>query len=267
MEIPTAKKKHIEEFTGFVAQEFSNELATDLEELARSEEILFYYDHYEQHFDGILVCDRNSFHIHLNIDRGNDQNSNRGRFTFAHELGHYFLDEHREGLQTGRVTPHPSFNNLIRSNMIEMEADYFASCLLIPQYSLREVPTGNSFSFDTICHLSETFQVSILATLIRFAEIGTHEVFVVISRDNIVRWFLRSKDFPKYPFRFKVGSTLPPTTVAGEYFTKKDAKYSTVERVYVEDWFYTRNNSDRLLNEQCMFVDKYGYVISLIWFD
>jgi hypothetical protein len=55
--------------------------------------------------------------------------------------------------------------------------------------------------------------------------------------------------------------------VAGEYFTKKDAKYSTVERVYVEDWFYTRNNSDRLLNEQCMFVDKYGYVISLIWFD
>ncbi|MBT31787.1 MAG: hypothetical protein CMO01_19180, partial [Thalassobius sp.] len=73
-------------------------------------------------------------------------------------------------------------------------------------------------------------------------------------------------DFPKYPFRFKVGSKLPPTTVAGESFTKEDAKYSEIETVYIEDWFFAKNGT-RELNEQCLYMDQYGYVISLIWFD
>lgn len=267
MEIPIHKKKTIEKFTEFIISDHSNGIITDLNKLAFSESIPCYYDHYENFFDGMLIYDGTRFHIHLNKDRGNEKNSKRSRFTLAHELGHYFLDEHREGLRSGKFEPHPSFTNLARSNIIEVEADYFASCLLIPKSKLRDASPGMGFSFETIHNLSDTFQTSMLATLIRFAEVGFHEIFVVVSVDNVVRWFLRSKDFPNYPFRFKVGNKLPPTTVAGEFFTKKDAKYSDIETVYVEDWFYARNGGDRPLNEQCFYSNVYGYVISLIWFD
>ena len=48
-------------------------------------------------FDGLTIYERNEevFYIHLNIARGNRIDNSKGRFTLAHELGHYFIDEHR----------------------------------------------------------------------------------------------------------------------------------------------------------------------------
>ena len=56
---------------------------------------------------------------------------------------------------------------------MELEADYFASVLLMPKEKFRKVSGGKNFSFDIIFKLSEAFQTSILATLIRFSKIGT----------------------------------------------------------------------------------------------
>lgn len=266
MEIPIQKKNKIEDFTSFISESCSEGFVTNLETLTSIEGIPVHFDHYENHFDGILLFDSQRFHIHLNIDRGNHRKTPRGRFTLAHELGHFFIDEHRKGLMSGKFTPHPSFISLANDNLVEMEADYFASCLLMPKAKIRETSSGKNFSFESIYYISELFQTSILATLIRFAEVGTHEIFVVVSKNNTVKWFLKSKDFPPYPFRFKVGGKLPPTTVAGEYFIKKDSKFTDIEQVFVDDWFYG-NNGSRSMNEQCLYMDTYGYVVSLIWFD
>ncbi len=60
---------------------------------------------------------------------------------------------------------------------------------------------------------------------------------VVFSQSNIVKWSIKRADFPKLVNRFKIGSVLPPTSVAGESFLKFDAQYTGVEQVDVEDWF------------------------------
>ena len=99
---------------------------------------------------------------------------------------------------------------------------------------------------------------------------GTHEIFAVISKDNVAKWFVKSNDFPNWTFKFKVGNTIPQTTVAGEYFTKENSKYTGIESVSADDWFYTPSNdnrADRQMYEQCYYSDSYGYVISLMWFD
>ena len=131
--------------------------------------------------------------------------------------------------------------------------------------------TGNrSFSFDTIFGLSESFQTSVLSTLIRFGEIGTHEIFAVISKDNIAKWFVKSTDFPNWTFKFKVGNTIPQTTVAGEYFTMENRKFTEIESLSADDWFNPPaddKRADRQMYEQCFYSDSYGYVISLVWFD
>lgn len=267
--IAEPRKKIISDMAHYVASQFYHSQATDLAAIAKFEKLSFYHDHYEDTFDGMLLFDEKDFHIHINIDRGNGSTTKRGNFTFAHELGHYFIDEHRIGLETGMLEPHGSVHEVSQKNPIEYEADYFASCLLMPEHRFRTVSggRGKKFSLDTIINLSDTFQSSILATVLRFAEIGTHEMTAVISANNIVKWFAQSRDFPKWAFRFKVGQQLPPATVAGEFFSKTYSKYTGIEDVDPDNWFQANDNrANRKMHEQCYYSDSYGYVISLIWF-
>jgi Zn-dependent peptidase ImmA (M78 family) len=270
MIIPSNRKNEICSLAEFIANDFSDGSITLLDSIAKDEEVFYYFDHYENAFDGMLLYDNSDFHIHLNIDSGNRENSKRGRFTFAHELGHFFIDQHRLGLKYGLLEPHASFHNVNQKTIIELEADYFACCLLMPKENFRNLSGGRKFSLDTILNLSNRFCTSVLATTIRFAEIGTHEIIAVISENNIAKWFTRSNDFPNWPFKFKVGDKLPKTTVAGEYFSFEDKKYTSVETLNAFDWFYPFSNdhrADRKMYEQCYYSDSYGYVISLIWFD
>jgi len=262
------RKKQLSKFANIIAKDFSSNNVTLLLEVADSEELGVYFDHYEDCFDGMLLYDESDFHIHINKDMGNMEKSKRGRFTLAHELGHYFIDEHRIGLKRGLLNPHGSIHDINQKSLIELEADYFASCLLMPEESFRKYSGRKSISFEQIQNLSEVFQTSILATVLKFAEIGTHEVTAVISENNIVKWYAQSSDFPKWAFKFKVGQALPPTTVAGEFFNKPNSKYSGIEELSADDWFYVKDSrGNRVMKEQCYYSDSYGYVISLIWFE
>lgn len=266
--IPIHRKNRINKIASFIANEFSKDNITSLEEIVEYEEIPLYLDHYEDSFDGMLLHDGAGFHIHINIDRGNSLSKKRGRFTLAHELGHFFIDEHRIGLKYGILEPHMSLHDVTHTNIIESEADYFASCLLMPAVKLRQWNEIREFSLEKILAISESFQVSVLATLLKFAEVGSHEIMVVVSENKRVKWFTKSKDFPSWPFRFKVGTPPPPTTVAGEFFRKPNSRYTTIEEVSPDDWFYPRDGrGNRKMYEQCYYSDSYGYVISLIWFD
>jgi Zn-dependent peptidase ImmA (M78 family) len=277
--IPHHRKARISELAEDIAHEFSDRNLTSLDEIARFEDVPVHYDNYEDAFDGMLLYDIDSsdFHIHINIDNGNGQGSKRGRFTLAHELGHFFLDEHRLGLKYGLLEPHASFHNINQKSLIEEEADYFASCLLMPREKIRNYSaeyrrqTGNrKFSLDTILSLSESFQASVLSTLIRFGEVGTHEIFAVISKNNIPQWFVKSTDFPNWKFKFNIGDTIPRATVAGEYYTMENRKFTGIEQLSADDWFNPPaddNRAARRMYEQCYYSDSYGYVISLLWFD
>src|SRR5882724_6177064 len=65
------------------------------------------------------------------------------RFSVAHELGHYFLDHHRELLIRGQA--HNSANDFICDNVLEREADEFAAALLIPSRALEQKLAKRSF--------------------------------------------------------------------------------------------------------------------------
>jgi Zn-dependent peptidase ImmA (M78 family) len=273
------RKTQISKLAEFIAEEFSNKNFTLINKIAKFEDVPVHYDNYEDAFDGMLLYDTASsdFHIHINIDNGNTEISKRGRFTLAHELAHFFIDEHRLGLKYGLLEPHASFHNFNQRSSIEEEADYFASCLLMPKEKFRNHSAvykrqtrNKKFSFEAIYSLSESFQASVLSTLIRFGEVGTHEIFAVISKDNVAKWFVKSTDFPNWKFKFKIGDAVPLTTVAGEYYAMENRKFTGIEEVSAYDWFMPSKDDtrgDRQMFEQCYYSGSYGYVISLIWFD
>lgn len=212
-----------------------------------------------------------------NLNKAVKRNIERFPASFCFQLGHFFLDEHRLGLKYGLLEPHASFHNVNQRTLIEMEADYFASCLLMPRDKFRNHSatykrlSGNKgFSLDTLANLSASFHTSILSTLIRFGEVGTHEIFAVVSKNNIAQWFVKSTDFPNWKFKCKIGEPVPQTTVAGEFYAAQGKKFTGIEQLDVADWFNPPredNRADRQMYEQCFYSDSYGYVISLMWFD
>lgn len=264
------RKKWMNGFCEFLANDFSNKNITALLQIAEEEGVPCYFDNYEDAFDGLLLYDNVDFNIHINLDLGNTESTKRGRFTLAHELGHYFIDEHRLGLKYNLLDPHASFHNLDQQSLMETEADYFASCLLMPYAKFKKAAGGRGFSMQKIIDLSNTFRVSLPSTVLRFADIGTHEIFAVASKDGIVQWFTASEDFPKWKHNFQRKGQVPNRTVVGEFITLPDRKYTTIEPVDVDSWFKPSkddNRAGRQMYEQCYYSDSYGYIISLLWFD
>ncbi len=259
------RKKQLSEWAEFIAMSYRKGNDILLEEMAISDDVLVHCDDYESVFDGMLTYDDHQFHIH--IDNAHNFHQGRGRFTLAHELAHYFIDEHRIGLQNGLFPPHGSRHDLDTKDPIELEADYFASNLLMPTQLFKYFKTPRKFTIDTISQLAQEFKTSFLSTVLRFAEIGNHSICVVVSENNIVKWFTKSNDFPDWPFKCRVGLPVPATTVAGEFFANRTKKYTGVEDIEPNDWFYPRWTVKYQLHEQCYYSDSYGYVVSFIWFD
>ena len=148
----------------------------------------------------------------------------------------------------------------------ELEANYFAGVLLMPSSLFRAVKTPRQFSIETIFQLSKEFNTSFIATIQWFCEIGAHSVCIVFSKNNVVKWFRKSTDFPDWAFRFKVGQPLPSTTVAGEFFSNTSNKYTSPEEINPSIWFYDKWSVGSRMWEQCYYSESYGYVISILWF-
>lgn len=221
------------------------------------------YSNYKDSFDGLIECLEKEFHIYINIDRLGHGFSERARFTFAHELGHYFIDEHRNALLLGLSPSHSCFTGFVSKNYAERQADYFASCLLLPKNKIENDCLKRKFSFQILSELSKKYKVSLTATAIRFTAIGNHPIMVVYSVDGKISWYCHSDDFPYWTLRhgkFKV----PEDTVAGEYFNNKN-ETNTTQEVFAIDWFSNvfESHTNRKFYEHCVFGTK--SVLSLIW--
>ena len=244
-----------------LALDFS-EIITPIEKILMEEELELFYDSYGDTFDGMTVFDNGQFFIHVNTFRGNRINSNRARFTIAHELGHYFIDNHRLGLKKGILSPHFSVNNENTNNRIEREADYFASCFLMPEERFKKFVYRRKFDFALLQEAAAYFNTSITATAIRFADIGNHPLMIVFGELGKIRWKWSSADFP---FQYLLYSgKIPENSVMGEYFLDNKPINGT-EEVWAIDWFnYVKDYEvSRKFFEHC--IPHKHLALSIIW--
>lgn len=261
-----SQKEEIEDLAEYIADYYSPRGSIDLELIAEKKGITYSYGSYDDAFDGMLDYFDEDFHIYINIDRLGHAYTERARFTFAHELGHFFIDNHRNALIKGLTPSHPSYTGFVSQNIAEKQADYFASCLLLPKKRFKIDCYRRKFSFAIIQELSKKYQTSLTATSLRFASLGNHPIMVVYSINNTIKWYWYSNDFRFWSLRYgKI--KVPEDTAAGEYFLK-GRKYSSSEIVFADDWFNVRFDSEKekKFYEHCI----YGLndsVISIIWED
>jgi len=260
------KNNHkIKQLAEFMALQYDEKI-TPLEKIVLDEKLSVFYDCYENAFDGMTIYDKGKFYIHLNTDRGNRNNSERGRFTLAHELGHYFIDAHRIGLKKGLLEAHPSETNKKQYTTIEREADYFASCLLMPEVRFRKDIAGKKFKAEIIDLLKTEYKVSRTACALRFADIGNCPIMVIYAENGHIKWRHSSNDFRyKYLIDDKI---IPENTVMGEYFMKNNQldTYKTEIIQAIDCFNYVADEDVRKpFYEYCITHQKSA--LSIIWED
>ena len=240
------------------------EKITPLNSILEEENLSVFYDNYGvDTFDGMTVYDKGNFYIHINTDLGNRPDSARGRFTLAHELGHYYIDSHRIGLKNGLLDPHPSRTNQKQFNKIEREADFFASCLLMPEERFSNDVYRKSFDIDLIDFLKEEYQVSRTACAFRFADIGNHDIMIIYAENGKVKWNYCSEYF-RYKYLL-YGNNIAPNTVMGEYFKNITDNLFKREEIWAVDIFNYVKDEDiqKKFFEHC--ITYKGRALSIIW--
>lgn len=132
-----------------------------LDKVAQSENIEVEYVDLPSTESGFFRSSNGVYVIGIN----KKHNSRRQRFTFAHELGHYFLHK-----GTGDTAfSDEVFYRIENSSSIEYAANEFAARLLIPENRLTE--KLNQGMID-LRELAEEFEVSIAAMEYRVKSLG-----------------------------------------------------------------------------------------------
>ena len=224
-------------------------------------------NNYGSAFDGMLEYRYGKFHIYLNVKPDEHLYVPRVRFSFAHELAHYIIESHRRALMDSRVTPHTSIAAHDSDNEIEREAEFFASCLLLPASRVKFDVIRRKFNFTLVDEICSKYQTSVTATLLRFIALDVHPIMIVCSRDSKFAWMRYNEDFPFNRLRLGLNNAIPDCTSAGEYFYEGVKNLKKTEIVFAEDWFivYRAEDRRRRFKEYCLYFEKLNQVISVIW--
>lgn len=172
-----------------IAEEHICDCVVDPYKIADCQSIAVISGNYEDYFLGELVFDTGEFFIHLNYDQLSDENMPRTRFTLAHELGHYFIHDHRDLLMKGVSLHKSTFEGGINSS-IEKEANFFASSLLMPEIPFRSLSKQVAPGIVSILKLSNVFNTSIESTIIRYSQLDLSPCMIIKWQETIIPKFI-----------------------------------------------------------------------------
>lgn len=177
---------------------------------------------------GRILMDNNCAII--TIDSKIKLKTNRN-FILAHEIGHLILHKN--------ITPlfsdtNKTLNQWYAKGKHEIEANQFASELLMPSHLFKSKVIGKILTLDLIRETAHFFGTSQTATLLKYKDLGDFSVSIIYMEGGIVKWKTESTDFPLKFLR--KGSFAPEGSVAGDFFKGKGLEE---EPVLVEaiEWF------------------------------
>lgn len=188
------------------------------------------------------------------------------RFTVAHELGHYFLEGHPEEIQKTAPVHFSKAGFTQGHNSIEIEADHFASGLLMPTRLTREALYGAPVGLEGIQHLAGEAETSLTSAAIRAAECAPYPMAVVVSQGAQIAYGFMSESFKRLDrLRFlRKGDLLPYT--ATRSFNSEEENISSRKSIYgstrLAEWF--GGEKTIALEEEIVGLGSYGYTLTVL---
>lgn len=173
----------------------------------------------------------------------------RINFTLAHELGHYLLHRKlRDQFSCGQGDV-LGFDQA-DARRIELEANVFASYLLMPANDFRTTMGTSAFTLEALRAGADRYCTSLTATALKFVELTEQPVILVMARDGFVCWSMVSRAARL------VRGYLPPGTPVSDEASSADP---TGERVGSGVW-----HRDYAAEQFMLASDAYDLTIFLV---
>lgn len=188
----------------------------------------------------------------------------RKRFAIAHELGHWEL--HPNESQFHLITV-GDLGLLYARSPSEMEANAFASELLLPEFLFAPLCEKEQPSLALISKLAEEFRTTLSATAVRYIDLCTEPCAVIFSANSQVKWWRSSKEIKERGLWIDPGQPIHPHTFAHDCFDGKSVPH-TMEEVPASAWFpRTESLIDQRIRESSLMLNRYETVITLLWLE
>jgi Zn-dependent peptidase ImmA (M78 family) len=261
------RDSEIEELAELIAEEHWRYNQVDPAAIASAYGLTFNFGHYDDVFDGLLESQASRFHVYINLDSNKAETSPRARFSFAHELGHYFIDWHRCALERG-APPHGSKAEFESNSSIEREADLFAANLLMPRDKVRR-ELRQAIRAEEIQRLAQIFGTSLSAMAIRCAHLSVAPLIVMKWSDVGRAWCWSSERFSELTGNksYRALHRIPPDSVTRQMIEGDSRNNTESPRgTTLATWFpgiRAGSNADEILVEECIGLGRYGVLTIL----
>ena len=180
------------------------------------------------------------------------------RFAIMHELYH-FLKRHPSASPTMMCKPRWSRRNETGLHEFEVGSNAFSGAALLPEFLLRKRCEVSPVSLSVPWQIAKEYNVSILTSAIRFAELTSERCAAVFSRNGVVEWAAESPTFTR---RIQKGTRLTRESVAWDFHAK--GKLDEREQpVPAHAWLDTSADVD--IVEHSIGSREHGTVLSLLW--
>lgn len=193
------------------------------------------------------------------------QNDGFENFSIAHELGHWFLPGHPEEIaKAGGM--HLSRASFTQNTSIELEADHFASGLLMPSRLTRNFLGESQIGLDGIVQLAGVARTSLTAAAIRSAECCPYPVAIIVSKGQEIAYAFLSDTFKslgRLSFLRK-GDPLPASATSRFNATPENVRLGrrSTERTDLSIWFDGPRYIE--LDEEVIGLGGYGYTLTVL---
>jgi Zn-dependent peptidase ImmA (M78 family) len=264
------REKEIAELAEAIAEEYFPATRVSPLAIVKAKGISISFGHYGDSFDGLLEHRHGLFHIYANLNRIDHTDSPRARFTLGHELGHYFIDEHRNALAEGLAPSHPSICEYESDLPVEREADHFASNLLMPTARFKKATERIPIGLEAILKIAEDFGTSVTSTALRYVKADVVPCAVIKWKSTGYSWKWLSTETFRSRYRKTIESVdkLPPDSPTARALASEPTPLQGffAAGTTASVWFpYVQSGGDRnaILVEQAIPLGRFGVLTFL----
>lgn len=166
----------------------------------------------------------------------------RTRFSIAHELAHFYLDEHHTFLRGGGKS-HASCGEFEVGVKMEREADAFASGMLLPTKLFQPLVNEDDLTLSRIDDFAALFRTSLVSTAIRAAQVSHFPTAFVGIRGGQVAWTSLAPCLVENGCYPPERGPLESPTARDEWASYRAGNtVRTQHRAFAKHWFRTYGN-------------------------
>jgi Zn-dependent peptidase ImmA (M78 family) len=195
------------------------------------------------------------------------ENEGFENFSIAHEIGHYCIPGHPEEiLKSGGV--HISKADFTQGgSLIELEADHFASGLLMPSSLTKDFLSKHQVGLAGVLELANVARCSRTAAAIRAAECSSYPIAIIVSREDEISYAFMSDSFKRLGEKLaflRKGTPLPDTATRAFNADPKNVLLTKQQHdtTTLYDWF---DGSRKIgLDEEIVGLGRYGYTLTIL---